>query len=275
MTRLTENDIQNIPETLPAYDKLLISKTGHSLRQMACRAAGIEESRFQAALKDRRVGVVPMTAGEGALKGFCATVSGIVRYLGAEVFMAEKTDAAGIAESVEARAHILLFADDHRFIALDLEARKIVDNAVATGSGFATGLTLMADSSPGIQTVLVLGCGPVGQSAVQTLISTGYRVAIYDIDSRAYIPMLEAYGKGVEVVNDLETALHDHQLVLDATPSGAFILGKHVHRHAIVSAPGMPLGLDNAAQKVIADRLLHDPLQIGVATMLASILSIR
>ena len=63
------------------------------------------------------------------------------------------------------------FADDNRFIALELQHRNIVDNAVATGRGFVTGLQLMAGSLKD-RHVLVLGCGPVGQSAVKALLET-------------------------------------------------------------------------------------------------------
>jgi pyrrolysine biosynthesis protein PylD len=37
---------------------------------------------------------------------------------------------------------------------------------------------------------------------------------------------------------------------------------------AIISAPGLPLGLDATAAQKFANRLIHEPLQIGTAVML-------
>jgi pyrrolysine biosynthesis protein PylD len=47
------------------------------------------------------------------------------------------------------------------------------------------------------------------------------------------------------------------------------IKAHHITSETYVSAPGVPLGLDKDARGKISDRLLHDPLQIGVATMVA------
>lgn len=41
-----------------------------------------------------------------------------------------------------------------------------------------------------------------------------------------------------------------------------------LHPEAWIAALGIPLSLDNEACKTYADRLIHDPLQIGVAPML-------
>ena len=76
----------------------------------------------------------------------------------------------------------------------------------------------------------------------------------------------------IQFLNDLDPALLQHELIVDASPASNFILAQHIKPHTIVSAPGMPLGLDRSALAAIGDRLLHDPLQIGVATMLVGAL---
>ena len=47
------------------------------------------------------------------------------------------------------------------------------------------------------------------------------------------------------------------------------IEAKHIQPTTAIAAPGVPLGLSPEAQTRIESRLIHDPLQIGVATMMA------
>ena len=276
MTRLTTWDIQGITHALPTYDASLIKKTGCSLRQIACIAMQVTEKDIQVSLERTVVGVVPMTSGDGVLSGFCGMVSEIAAYLGCKTFVTGKTDAAGIAEATERNADILMFADEDRFIALHMQHRKLVDNAVATGRGFITGLGLMAGGLKD-KKVLVLGCGPVGQSAVRALGEKECKVSVYDSHTAAYDHLTKMFSDDsdldVQFLNDLDPALRDHELMVDATPAGNFIQAQHITPRTIISAPGMPVGLDNSALKAIGNRLLHDPLQIGVAAMVVGALS--
>ena len=275
MTRLTTEDIQGISEELPAYESSLMEKTGCSLRQLACRAMEVSEKDAQASMEHTLVGVIPMTSGGGVLKNFCRTVADIVSHIGCRAFITRGTDASGIAEAVEKKADIFMFADENRFVALDMQHRKLVDNADATGRGFVTGLHLMAKSLKD-RKVLVLGCGPVGQSAVKALVKTACRISVYDIEPAAYGPLSAEFKNdpavGIQFLHNLDLALHQHELIIDASPTGSFILAQHIKPHTFISAPGMPLGLDRSALAAIGDRLLHDPLQIGVATMVVGAL---
>ncbi len=276
MTRLTSSDIQGISEELPAYESSLMKKTGCSLRQLACRAMKVTEIDVQTSLEHTLVGVIPMTSGGGVLKGFCGTVAKIVNHIGCRAFATRSTDASGIAEAVEKKADILMFADENRFVALDMQHRKLMDNADATGRGFVAGLNLMAESLND-QKVLVLGCGPVGQSAVKALAKTGCRISVYDIETKAYDRVSTEFKNDpdieIQFLYNLDLALHQHALMVDASPAGGFIGARHISPHTIISAPGMPLGLDRSALAAIGGRLLHDPLQIGVATMVVGALA--
>lgn len=275
MTRLTTWDIQDISKELPAYDTSLIEKTGCSLGQIACLAMQANQKDIQASIQNVQVGAIPMMSGEGILGGFCETVAAIVTHLGCNAFVTRNQDVSGIAEAIEKKARILMFADEDRFIALDLHHRRIVDNAMATARGFVTGLGLMAGNLKG-QRVLVLGCGPVGQNAIKALLKKGCRVSVYDVDPGAYEMLSAASGRAdddkLQIMDDLESALTRHKLIVDATPAADIITARHIKPDTIVSAPGMPLGLDGAAKRAIGNRLLHDPLQIGVATMLVGAL---
>jgi pyrrolysine biosynthesis protein PylD len=72
---------------------------------------------------------------------------------------------------------------------------------------------------------------------------------------------------------DLEEALQKHRLIVDASPAAGIIKERHIKPDTAIAAPGLPLGLCPGALVSIGDRLIHDPLQIGVATML--VLAIR
>ena len=271
MTRLQSNDINRVAADLSHYDAQLVERTGYSLRAIACRAGGIEEAQITGLLADLRTAVIPITGGEGIIGGFGDAVAGILLHISSGAFVTHKTDVAGIAEAFEKKADVMMLADDERFVALHIRSGKIADNAVCTGRAFATGLELMTGGLDG-QTVLVIGCGPVGASATESLIGMGAGVSVYDIQEEAARQLAEKIGhtfnKKIETVKTLDTALDRHKLILDASPAGDIIHAQHITPETYVSAPGMPSGLDPEAETAIADRLLHDPLQLGVATML-------
>jgi len=119
--------------------------------------------------------------------------------------------------------------------------------------------------------VLVLGCGRVGRQATASLLDYGARVSIYDIDSRRSRDFERACSgpdlARLTIESDLHRALSEHTLIVDATNASEIIRGEDVSSETFVAAPGMPLGLSRDALDRVSDRLLHDPLQVGVATM--------
>ena len=60
MTRLATKDVESISAKLFQYDTELISKTGHTLKSIACLTAGVQDDRIKNHLKNARVGVIPM-----------------------------------------------------------------------------------------------------------------------------------------------------------------------------------------------------------------------
>ncbi len=270
MTRLRAEDISDIPARLLEYDEELRQKTGSTLRQIACHAAGINEGMIIPTLASLRLGVVPIRSGQGILKGFCQAVQAILKHIGAVVFVTQESDAAGIAEAFEKGCCVVFLADDNRFVALNLEHRTVVDNCETTGKGFAAGLDLMTGGLKG-QKVLVLGCGPVGCSATFALIRFGAKLAVHDIVCSRSLELAESsqslLQKEIKVEEDFKQALLKYTLLIDATDSAHVIDEAAITPETYLAAPGMPLGLTAGALKKIGPRLLHDPLQIGVATM--------
>ena len=272
MTRLIEIDIKDIPKDLLVYEAELNAKTSCSLLQIACHAMGVTEKTVKKSLQNVRVGVIPITTGLGRLQGFCEAVAAIASFIGCQADISQQTDMAGFSATIASGADIIMMADEQRFVALNLNTRKIADNAVATGRGFVTALRLMTGSALLYGRVLVLGCGPVGMSAVKILLEYECHVSVYDLDPRKSVLLLETCESGsngfIQRTDDLESALQNHNYIVDASPAREIIHTRHIKADTMISAPGMPLGLDHAAQIALGSRLIHDPLQIGVATML-------
>jgi pyrrolysine biosynthesis protein PylD len=273
MTRLTTQQVESIAGNLAAYDSDLRSRTGVSLKALACRAAGFQEELMMQPVGTDVVAVIPVSIGLGVIEGFCDAVAHIVSYLGCKTFITEKSDVAGLAEAIERQAQVLMLADDHFFVAIHHAGHHIMDNTLATAKGFVTGLALMAGGNLANKNVLVIGCGRVGQHAVNELISMGSDVYIYDVNTDCYNVLYqvidEAYHHRIHGVDDLNHALQKHHLILDASPAQDIIHAGHITQDSYVSAPGVPVGLNSAAMQKIGRRLLHDPLHIGVATMTA------
>jgi hypothetical protein len=63
------------------------------------------------------------------------------------------------------------------------------------------------------------------------------------------------------------SALQRYELIFDATNVGNFIEASHLTPRTMVAAPGMPCALTPEAMAENRDRILHDALEIGTASM--------
>jgi pyrrolysine biosynthesis protein PylD len=265
LTRLVKEDVEGIHSDLELYDAELIEKTGLSLRQVACAAANISEQIFIERAVTNKAAVVPITVGEGIIPHFTNAVQGIIEHLGFQTVVATETDVAGMAEGIAAGANILFMADDKKFIALNVQTGTMADNGEATGRGFVAALNGMAQGIQGKE-VLVLGAGPVGASAIASLNSLGAKPTVFDIDETKAEKFKD--DTSIKLEPDLKRALAAYRYIIDATPQGGFIQLDDVHPDTKIACPGMPLGLSPTAYPSLKSGLIHDPLQIGVATML-------
>ena len=272
MTRLTTADIADIGPGLARYDRRLRVSTGRSLAGIACHAAGLAEESFVSLRRGVRVAVVPLTCGQGVIDGFSSAVAAIADHLGFESLVTQATDAGGLAEACERGAEILLSADDGRFVALDFSTGKVADNSVLTARGFVAGLDLMARGLRG-RRVLVIGCGVVGAAAVDALQARGARVYVQDVNDRRMAAL--AGRTGAESVPPAAFPPGRWHLFFEASNGTHIIRRAHVRPETLVAAPGVPCGVTAAAVRKLGPRLLHDPLQIGVAAMLVDVLSGR
>jgi pyrrolysine biosynthesis protein PylD len=271
MTRLRSTDIKHIGHTLNDYDASLLKKTGYPLRGIALQAAGISEKAMEEGLTAHRVAVVPIATGEGILEGFAEAVCQILSHLGAKAFITTGTDVQGFAEAMERGATVLFCADDDRFVALRFAPRKVVDNAEATARGFVTALDLMAGGLPGRKVLVIGGAGRVGWKATSLLKDKGAQISVFDIDQLRLETL--ARGNNIRVETKLEESLIRHRFFFDASPGTGLIRAEHIRPDTLISAPGVPLGVTEEAYLLVQERLIHDPLQIGVATMLAEVVA--
>lgn len=221
------------------------------------------------------IAVLPMTCGQGIIGGFSNTVAGILKSLGMNTFVPSSPDANGFAEALERRSEIIFMADDDRFIAAHLKTRRFSDNSVATGRGYVAALDYLTGGLKE-RSVLILGAGPVGRSAAFSVLDFGGKIHIYDKDPRVSERLAQEIlgqrGQYVHLEEDLDLALRSHRAIVDACPEGGFIRKEHIYPDSFIAAPGVPLGIHPEVIDQIRPRLVHDPLQLGVATMLYEIL---
>jgi pyrrolysine biosynthesis protein PylD len=154
---------------------------------------------------------------------------------------------------------------------------KTVDNSRATARGYVAGLDLMAGGLGG-RAVLVLGCGPVGRWVVEALLMLKARVTVVDrvaekaADLAAWARV--GFHTTIRVAVDAEPVMSTLDLIVDATNAADLIDSPQVTAGTLVAAPGMPCGVTPRAREKLAGRILHDPLQIGVAAMACEALCI-
>ena len=266
MTRLSSDLISGMNETIAAYDLELVQKSGLTLRQIAARTAGLSEETLCEAFRSEYVAIIPVTAGQGVIKGFTQAVESIIEHLGCPRFITENCDAAGLAEGIEHGASILVLADDTRFVAINLFHKRVVDNDLATGWSYAYALDACVGGLQG-KSVLLIGAGRVGKNALCALERLGAKVGVFDIDRPKAQLLADKFKMKLE--ENLSDALDRYRLLFDASPAPDIIHAEHIKPETIISACGIPIGLSDEAWFLVEDRLIHDPLQLGTAAMLA------
>ena len=85
--------------------------------------------------------------------------------------------------------------------------------------------------------------------------------------------MKRSLNTDIPIETNLERVLVRHHYIIDATPAPDVINVDHITQDTFVAAPGVPAGLSPEAALKLSGRFLHDPLQIGVATMIVEAVS--
>jgi pyrrolysine biosynthesis protein PylD len=260
--RLEESEIEGVSEGLFDLDCESVRMTGLTIAQLAAESAGFSSFK-QAETFERtfcpapRVAVIPVTSGYGLIGGFAQTVSDILSHVGADAFVTEKCDVAGIEEAYRRRADMAFLADDYTFTAIATAGCAASDNGEATGRAFACALAHMGVGDE----VLVLGAGPVGTSAVRYLLGCGFAVSVYDTDPER----LDAVVETTDARRETAGCVRRFRNILDATNAADFITCAEVTEKTRISAPGIPVGPTAQARSVA--EVFHNPLELGCAAM--------
>lgn len=268
MTRLLSDWIEDMEDDIQSYDEQLKKKTDLNLLELSAKACGIPVSRLKEKLSTHKVAVIPISSGEGIIGHFAESVASILKKMGAEVFITSEQDVAGIREGAIRGADILFMADDDAYIALNLKSGKVSDNNPATALGYLTAMEAMAGNLED-RKVLVLGCGIIGKNFIDFLKSRKAQVFVYDSNQEV---IQRADLDGVLLIKD-EKSIKDFHYILDATNQGGWLNASMLADEVWISAPGLPLSLDEEIIESMKDRMVHDCLEIGTAVMLGQVFS--
>jgi len=272
VTRLVESDVRVLTAHLDQVERALATLTGCDFVALAARACGVGESVARDALAHAAVAVVPITSGEGVIPGFVECVAAICSRLGCRAArVTSATDVAGFAEALTGDDDLLFAADDRRFLAFALARRAVADDDPCTAHAYVAALDAAAGENgvagrSGLagKPVLVIGLGPVGRAAAARLVSLGAEVLVCERDEAR----LAAVAGALPVApSTLAAGLARCRMVLDATPTPDLIDADWVGADGIVCSPGLPPGVTAAAARALGERLVHEPLALGVAAM--------
>ncbi|TFG55806.1 MAG: 3-methylornithyl-N6-L-lysine dehydrogenase PylD [Methanomassiliicoccus sp.] len=260
MTRLTADLVRNIPDELPRIDDRLREGTGMGLRRLASFA--VDQADQDNAIGHLTMASVPISTGRGVIPGFSEAVAAIIEHLGFRSFVTKGHDAAGLMEAVEAGANIIFLADDHDFIALNLDSKYVVSNVSSTALGYVCAL---GKALGGLRNreILIIGAGRVGTVTLNILVGAEARITIVDTDSLIG-EIFEKRNPGIRYATDLEREIRRADAILNASP--ARIPADWVKKRAVISSPGLPYAFDDECRERAAV-IIHDPLALSTSVM--------
>lgn len=259
MALLTPEDLQNINRQLGEADSTVQRVTGLDIKEL-CKAL------YGTSPYSEKVGIVPVTSGNGIIGNFSASLHAITQYFGFESFVTSMPDVSGYYEAVQKGAGIILMADDYTFLAHNLKNGKIANNQPCTGIVYAEVASryLRTDSKD----VLVVGLGKVGFPGAAHLVKKGFRVYGYDADENLLEKAVSDLG-----INPLDLANpRKFSIIFEATPCADTIPESVISENCIISTPGIPCAISEEIRKKYKIELIMEPLGIGTASMLYSVL---
>jgi len=259
MALLTPNDLININRQLQEADSVVQKVTGLDIK-------GVCQALYGTSPRSEKVGIVPVTSGNGIIGNFSASLHAITQYFGFDSFVTDMPDVSGYYEAVQNRAEIILMADDHTFLAHNIKNGKMANNQPCTGVIYAeiASRYLKADSKD----VLVMGLGKVGFPGAAQLVQKGFRVYGYDPDAR----LLKRAVSDLGVIPLDPANPKKFSIIFEATPCANTIPEAVLSENCVLSTPGIPCAISEELRKKYDVQLVAEPLGIGTASMLYSVL---
>ena len=168
MTRLTTEWVEYMLDGMDEYNRDLRNKSGFDLAEMTAHTFGFSKEQMKALQDTIRVGVVPVTQGEGLISCFSESIAAIVESMGFSAEVAAHTDVDGIYDCYRKGFDVIFMADDRRYVAVNTNRHQFSDNNYATALGYIRVLEAMIAKNGGMcsrirQPILVIGHGIVGK----------------------------------------------------------------------------------------------------------------
>lgn len=259
MALLTPEDLENINRQLQEADSTVRRVTGLDIK-------GVCKDFYGTTPCCEKVGIVPVTSGNGIIGNFSESLRVITEYFGFDSFVTTMPDVSGYYEAVRNGAQIILMADDNTFLAHNLKNGKIANNQPCTGIIYAeiASRYLKTDSKD----VLAVGLGRVGFPGAAHLVNKGFRVYGYDADKALL-------GK---TVSNLGITPFDPEnprkfsIIFEATPCADTVPESVISENCVISTPGIPCAISRELQEKYGVELVMEPLGIGTVSMLYSVL---
>ncbi|MDD2440255.1 MAG: 3-methylornithyl-N6-L-lysine dehydrogenase PylD [Methanosarcinaceae archaeon] len=258
MALLTPADLIEINRQLAISDEVVRKSTGFEIK-------GICEALYGTKANSEKVGIVPITSGNGIIGSFSESLLAIVRYFGLEGFITEKTDVSGYYEALSAGADIVLMADDYTYLAHNLKNGKIANNQPCTGIIYAE--IASRAKQAGSKEILVVGLGKVGFPGAEHLKKKGFSVYGYDLDKT----LLQRAVSKLRILPFSPENPKKFPVIFEATPCPNTIPEAVLEQGCLVSTPGIPCALSENLLEKYAVELVAEPLGIGTVSMLYSI----
>lgn len=264
MTRLISSWVSPMLAGMEEYNQSLRQKIGVDLSRLAIEIFDSTEEQMKLARAEVTVGVVPITQGEGIIGDFAEAIASIVASMGFRALVTEHTDVDGIYEAYEKGCNVLFFADDIRYLALNIREFRSGENNYCTALGYISVLErMMNNHGKNIESekILVIGYGIVGKEAVKILRSRGISFCVYDKDEAA------VRGEDFEIIESKEK-IKEYEYILDFTNEGEWLKTSDLSEKTLYASPGVPCSLDENSKKMLAKTAVYDNLEIGTAVML-------
>lgn len=269
MTRLKTEWIEYMLDGMTEYNRQLKRKTNMDLADLIKDTYHMKNTQFEKTKETNRIAVVPITQGEGIIGSFSQSVAAIVESIGFEASVMEHTDVDGIYEGTRKGCNIFFFADDSRYLALNIKNGKVSDNNYATALGFIKVLkALMIKDGKDIykEKILQIGYGIVGREAEKILLEEKIDFDIFDKDFNVIKKL--PYRKLTD-----NCQIKDYNYILDFTNEGGWLIKEDLSQNLLYVSPGVPYSMNDEAEKLFKDRAVHDNLEIGTAIMLGEVIA--
>lgn len=262
MALLTPEDLENINRQLREADSAVRRVTGLDIK-------GICKDFYGTTPCCEKVGIVPVTSGNGIIGSFSESLHAITEYFGFDSFVTDMPDVSGYYEAVRNGAQIVLMADDNTFLAHNLKNGRIANNQPCTGIIYAeiASRYLKADSKD----VLAVGLGKVGFPGAAHFVHKGFRVYGYDAD-RALLEKTVSNLGIIPFDPDNSDNSKKFSIIFEATPCANTIPESVISENCVISTPGIPCAISKELQKKYGVELIMEPLGVGTASMLYSVL---